>query len=64
MSERRVFAPYGLRGGAPGARGINTLISRGRKKVLGSKVNIKIAPGDVLRIETPGGGGYGRPGRR
>ncbi len=64
MSERRVFAPYGLRGGAPGARGINTLISRGRKKALGSKVNIKIAPGDVLRIETPGGGGYGRPGRR
>ena len=64
MSERRAFAPYGLRGGAPGAKGINTLILRGRKKALGSKVNIKLEPGDVLRIETPGGGGYGRPGRR
>jgi N-methylhydantoinase B/oxoprolinase/acetone carboxylase alpha subunit len=61
MSERRKLAPYGLRGGRPGAKGKNTLISRGREKVLGSKVNIKLRPGDVLRIETPGGGGYGRP---
>jgi N-methylhydantoinase B/oxoprolinase/acetone carboxylase alpha subunit len=59
MSERRRFAPYGLRGGRPGAKGRNTLISRGRKKSLGSKVNVKLRPGDVLRIETPGGGGYG-----
>jgi N-methylhydantoinase B/oxoprolinase/acetone carboxylase alpha subunit len=61
MSERRKLAPYGLRGGRPGAKGKNTLISRGREKELGSKVNIKLRPGDVLRIETPGGGGYGRP---
>jgi len=61
MSERRKFAPYGLRGGQPGAKGKNTLISRGRKRALGSKVNIKLRPGDVLRVETPGGGGYGRP---
>lgn len=63
MSERRKFAPYGLRGGGPGGKGKNTLISCGRKRTLGSKVNIKLRPGDVLRIETPGGGGYGRPGR-
>jgi N-methylhydantoinase B/oxoprolinase/acetone carboxylase alpha subunit len=63
MSERRKFAPYGLRGGGPGARGRNTLISGGRKKDLGSKVNIRLRPGDLLRIETPGGGGYGRAGR-
>jgi N-methylhydantoinase B/oxoprolinase/acetone carboxylase alpha subunit len=63
MSERRRMAPYGLRGGKPGAKGRNVLISRGREKVLGSKVNIKLRPGDVLRVETPGGGGYGRPGR-
>jgi len=63
MSERRKFAPYGLCGGGPGARGKNTLISRGRKKDLRSKVNIRLRPGDLLRIETPGGGGYGRPGR-
>ena len=61
MSERRRFAPYGVRGGRPGAKGKNTVFSQGRKKVLGSKVNIKLRPGDVLRVETPGGGGYGRP---
>ena len=63
MSERRKFAPYGLRGGGPGAPGRNTLISGGRATALGSKVNVKIGPGDVLRVETPGGGGYGRPRR-
>jgi N-methylhydantoinase B/oxoprolinase/acetone carboxylase alpha subunit len=61
MSERRRFAPYGVQGGRPGAKGRNTLITAGRARVLGSKVNIKLRPGDVLRIETPGGGGYGRP---
>ena len=61
MSERRRFAPYGLQGGRPGAKGKNTLITAGRARALGSKVNIKLRPGDVLKIETPGGGGYGRP---
>ncbi len=61
MSERRRFAPYGVGGGGPGAKGKNTLVSGGRKKALGSKVNIKLRPGDVLKVETPGGGGYGRP---
>ncbi len=64
MSERRRFAPYGVHGGAPGAKGKNTLITAGGQRALGSKVNIKLRPGDILRIETPGGGGFGRPGRR
>jgi len=64
MSERRRFAPYGLQGGRPGAKGKNTLITAGRARALGSKVNIKLRPGDILRIETPGGGGFGRPGGR
>ena len=63
LSERRRFAPYGVLGGEPGAKGKNTLVSRGRKKVLGSKVIVKLRPVDVLRVETPGGGGYGRPRR-
>jgi N-methylhydantoinase B/oxoprolinase/acetone carboxylase alpha subunit len=63
MSERRKRSPYGLRGGRPGAPGRNTLISGGRRRALGSKVNVKIGAGDVLRVETPGGGGYGRPRR-
>ncbi len=50
-------------GGGPGAKGRNTVISRGRTKDLGSKANVKLGPGDVLRIETPGGGGHGKPRR-
>ena len=60
MSERRKFAPYGLRGGRPGLPGKNILISGGKSLLLKSKVNLSVQPGDVLRIETPGGGGYGR----
>jgi len=60
MSERRRFAPYGVRGGAPGARGRNILVSKGVRTALGSKVNIKLRAGDVLRVETPGGGGSGK----
>jgi len=63
MSERRRFPPYGLRGGRPGAKGRNILISGGRAKTLGGKVSTRVGPGDVLRVETPGGGGYGRPRR-
>jgi N-methylhydantoinase B/oxoprolinase/acetone carboxylase alpha subunit len=63
MSERRKFPPYGVRGGGPGAKGKNTLVSAGREIALGSKVNIKLRPGDRLRVETPGGGGFGRPRR-
>jgi N-methylhydantoinase B/oxoprolinase/acetone carboxylase alpha subunit len=61
MSERRVFPPYGLDGGSPGQCGRNGLISKGRKTILPSKADLKVQAGDVIRIETPGGGGYGRP---
>jgi len=61
ISERRVFAPYGLDGGSPGQCGRNWLISKGRKTILPSKADLKVQAGDVIRIETPGGGGYGRP---
>jgi N-methylhydantoinase B/oxoprolinase/acetone carboxylase alpha subunit len=59
ISDRRKFQPYGLAGGQPGKKGLNLLIRRGRGHLLGSKVNLKLKPGDILRIETPGGGGYG-----
>ncbi|MCX8160434.1 MAG: hydantoinase B/oxoprolinase family protein [Candidatus Saccharicenans sp.] len=61
ISDRRKLRPYGLAGGLPGRAGVNLLIRRGRRKTLGSKVNLKLEAGDILRIETPGGGGYGRP---
>ncbi|MBN2206402.1 MAG: hydantoinase B/oxoprolinase family protein [Candidatus Aminicenantes bacterium] len=63
LSERRIFRPYGLRGGSPGAPGRNTLIRAGREIPLRSKANLEVEAGDRLRIETPGGGGFGRARR-
>jgi 5-oxoprolinase (ATP-hydrolysing) len=61
LSERRVFAPYGLEGGQPGKRGENIFIHRdGRKLYLGAKNEIQAQPGDRFRILTPGGGGFGK----
>jgi len=60
LSDRRVGAPYGTRGGAPGGRGRNTLIRDGQETTLAGKVELDVRPGDRIRIETPGGGGYGR----
>ncbi|MFN7953369.1 MAG: hydantoinase B/oxoprolinase family protein [bacterium] len=62
VSERRASAPYGLAGGAPGARGRNTLVRRGGSpRSLPAKRTLELEPGDRLRIETPGGGGFGSP---
>ncbi|MDH5386328.1 MAG: hydantoinase B/oxoprolinase family protein, partial [Candidatus Aminicenantes bacterium] len=60
ISERRRFSPYGVKGGQDGKKGKNILFSKGKKIPLKSKINIKVQPGDVLHMETPGGGGYGR----
>jgi len=60
LAERRRFRPYGLEGGEDGAAGrafIRT--ARGEQIELPGKCSRKCAKGDVLRIETPGGGGWG-----
>ena len=60
LSDRRARGPYGLAGGRRGAPGRNTLL-RGRARVkLPAKANFLVGAGDVLRIETPGGGGWGK----
>ncbi|ODS31373.1 MAG: Acetophenone carboxylase delta subunit [Candidatus Scalindua rubra] len=59
LSDRRRFAPYGLSGGKEGRAGKNILISKGRKHKLPSKAMINAKQGDVISIQTPGGGGYG-----
>jgi 5-oxoprolinase (ATP-hydrolysing) len=62
LSERRgPYSPFGLRGGEPGALGRNSIQRSGteQSKNLGGKFAIDVAPGDVLTIETPGGGGCG-----
>ncbi len=61
LSDRRIGAPYGAEGGAAGRSGRNTLIRDGVETVLPGKVRLTLARGDRLRIETPGGGGYGVP---
>ena len=58
VSERRRHAPQGRKGGAPGAPGRNLL----NGEELPAKVTRDVRPGDVVRIETPGGGGYRSPG--
>jgi len=61
LSERRAFAPYGLAGGEPGARGLNVLRFHAdqREVSLGGKNTIHVGAGDRLSIHSPGGGGYG-----
>lgn len=61
LSERRKGRPYGLAGGEPGQPGRNVLYRNGTEELLPGKVSFKALEGDVLRIETPGGGGYGSP---
>ncbi len=61
LSERRRSLPYGLRGGKPGRSGRNHIRRRnGSIEELPSKFTVRAAVGDVLSIETPGGGGWGR----
>jgi N-methylhydantoinase B/oxoprolinase/acetone carboxylase alpha subunit len=65
LSERRRFAPPGAAGGAAGRRGRNTLVrANGRAARLAAKVSLRVEPGDRVRIETPGGGGWGRANPR
>jgi N-methylhydantoinase B/oxoprolinase/acetone carboxylase alpha subunit len=62
ITERRRSAPPGLAGGAAGAVGENWLLPGGdeaRARRLPDKCSVHLAPGDVLRVLTPGGGGWG-----
>jgi len=58
--ERRRRAPYGLAGGQPGAPGRNVLIRDDAPTDLPGKMTLSLQPGDVIRVETPGGGGWGK----
>ena len=61
VGERRKRGPWGLRGGKSGGRGRDTLIEAdGTRRSLPSKRSFRVKKGDRLRIETPGGGGWGR----
>jgi N-methylhydantoinase B len=55
LTERRRHGPEGAAGGSAGAPGVNLV----NGAALAAKVTLRLAAGDVLRIETPGGGGFG-----
>lgn len=71
LSERRVFAPYGLAGGGDGQSGLNIWVKKeeetssnaaGERRInLGGKTTVKFKRGDRIIVNTPGGGGWGAP---
>ncbi|MCI0455145.1 MAG: hydantoinase B/oxoprolinase family protein [Candidatus Dadabacteria bacterium] len=60
ITERRRYAPYGILGGKPGKKGKNILIRNKKSREIPPKATFEVKKGDVLRIETPGGGGWGK----
>jgi N-methylhydantoinase B len=60
LSERRRIPPYGLAGGQPGDCGSNQLVKAGKTIMLPGKAVFEAPRGSILRIVTPGGGGWGR----
>ncbi len=65
ITERRRHRPPGAAGGQPGTSGRNLLLPAADDgappQALAAKADGRLAPGDRLRIETPGGGGHGHP---
>ena len=59
LSQRRTQTPWGLNGGQDGAPGRNTLVNTEGDLDLGGCFSRTVTAGEVLRIETPGGGGFG-----
>jgi N-methylhydantoinase B len=62
LSDRRKFAPYGLEGGESGQTGKNLIFRKdGSVDEFPSKFTTTVEEGDTVSIQTPGGGGWGRP---
>jgi N-methylhydantoinase B len=64
LSDRRKRGPYGLAGGHEGKPGKNSIQHNGKSRELPGKHSIIADSGSILRIETPGGGAWGKPRRR
>lgn len=60
LTERRSTAPYGLKRGQPGKPGVNWHVTKQGRKKLPAKVELDVKSSERIRIETPGGGGFGR----
>lgn len=59
LTQRREKGPAGLRQGGSGLPGQNILLRANTKKILSSNEMIEALPGDIITLETPGGGGWG-----
>ena len=60
--ERRRFAPYGLKGGADAKPGHNYVVQgNGQVRDEPGKASLSLRPDEIIVVETPGGGGWGRP---
>jgi len=59
LADRRKHGPYALSGGCEGATGVDQIISHGKAQKISGKGSHELKPGDRIRIETPGGGGWG-----
>jgi 5-oxoprolinase (ATP-hydrolysing) len=64
LANHRRIAPFGLEGGQPGAVGNASLRRRatGAEEQIGATASFTVEEGDVLTIQTPGGGGFGAVG--
>jgi 5-oxoprolinase (ATP-hydrolysing) len=61
LSGSRINPPFGLAGGENGAPGVTKIIRKsGDEKILGPTDQAEMNVGDVIVIETPGGGGFGK----
>jgi N-methylhydantoinase B len=62
LADRRQRGPYGLAGGADGSPGRTTILrSDGSQQKIPGKTSVRLKSGDRVRIESPGGGGWGKP---
>jgi N-methylhydantoinase B len=59
LADRRKQGPYGLQGGDDGKAGTNVIIRNGQSQEIAAKGSHELKAGDRIRIETPGGGGWG-----
>ncbi|MGE0405678.1 MAG: hydantoinase B/oxoprolinase family protein [Candidatus Korobacteraceae bacterium] len=60
LADRRTRGPYGLNGGESGVPGKTLVVRRnGSEELLASKASVRLAAGERVRIESPGGGGWG-----
>ena len=64
LADRRRHRPYGLDGGEPGAGGDDRAVVDGEERPIDGMTTLDLAPGDLVSVRTPGGGGFGPPGER